>query len=405
MITVKEALNLVRKHSSTAKGSRSIDVVSSYGSILSEEINAPISLPSFRQSVMDGYAIRFHAQNSIKKDSDQLSFMVVGEIKAGDAMDVVLNPGEAVRIFTGARVPENGDAVVIQEKSIIKNDHLLIGKLPKTDENIRKIGSQIQKGNLALEKGHYINPASIGLLRSLGIEKVEVCESLKVTVVVTGNELVSPGKPLAIGEIYESNSAVLKAALSYQGVKEVNILYSKDTLEETQLVLEKALSRSDLVLISGGISVGDYDFVGQALLNLGVQEIFYKVLQKPGKPLFFGKKNTSYVFALPGNPASTLTCYFVYVTLLIDILKNSNHLGLLRLQLPIGHSFTNSFKRALFLKARVNKDQVSVLNQQNSSTVISFASANALVYIPEDVENINKDDLVETLILPYGSSN
>ena len=398
MITVEQALKLVKDETNTRGRIQAISVANAARHILSQNIYAPIALPPFRQSSMDGYAIRFC-------ENEQNVFHITDEIKAGDSANLMMQPGDAVRIFTGAPVPENADAVVIQEKSTVESSTLTIAESPTEGQNIRSIGSLIANDSLALAKGHYITPASIGLLLSLGIEKVQVYKAPKVAIIVTGNELVTTGKPLEKGQLYESNGATLKAALYQQGIEEVSNFYAKDTLKETEAVLEKALETSDIVLISGGISVGDYDFVGLALQNLGVEQLFYKVRQKPGKPLFFGTKDDRLVFALPGNPASTLTCFYVYVTLLIDSWRGLENPGLLRIQYPISEAFEKSFGRALFLKARINDNKVEILNQQNSATVSSFAIANALVYIPGNIEKVAKNELVETLILPYGSSN
>ncbi len=155
-----------------------------------------------------------------------------------------------------------------------------------------------------------------------------------------------------------------------------------------------------MVLVSGGISVGDYDFVKQALDELEVKEIFYKVKQRPGKPLYFGRKGSKYIFALQGNHASTLSCYYVYVLPLIARLKGSNSEGLIRISIPLSHDFSADEPRALFLKATVQNQTVSILDQQHSSTLVSFAKSNAMVYIPEQGIKLKKGALVETLLLP-----
>ncbi|GGG09475.1 molybdopterin molybdenumtransferase MoeA [Dokdonia pacifica] len=400
MISVHQAIQQIREQNFASKKKQTLRVEDALGFILATHIDAPINLPPFKQSNMDGYAVRFR-----ESENTATSYNLIGEIKAGDAINLKMKPGDAVRIFTGAMIPDNADAVVMQEKSIVKNTELIIDFAPLVGQHMRAIGSQISKGSNALPKGHYMTPVSIGLLKSLGIEKVQVYETPKVTIIVTGNELVTTGNSLKEGQIYESNSEVLKAALHQQGIQRVSVHYAKDTLKDTETIIHDALIASDIVLISGGISVGDYDFVGTALQNLDVKQLFYKVLQKPGKPLFFGKKDTTYVFALPGNPASTLTCFYVYVIEFIDRFVGNSHSGLMRVQLPISEPFENRFNKTLFLKARVHKNSVEILDHQSSSTVISFAAANALVCIPEEIKKVDKGNLVETLILPYGSSN
>ena len=426
MITVSQALQCVHEHVQVFDASEHIPVTQAIGRILAQDLVAPIPLPSFRQSAMDGYAVRFPAdraggrepaspagrpafslrfrESGNNNNNNNNIFTLIGEVKAGDAQNPSLLPGTAIRIFTGARVPDTADAVVIQELVEVKDQEIYIEKVPVVGQNIRAIGGQIQAGSSPLKKGHSLNPSSLGLLKSLGISTVLVTALPKVTVVVTGNELVKEGNPLADGQVYESNSAVLEAVLHQRGIHEVQIVYVEDHLEKTQEILENAITTSDLVLISGGISVGDYDFVGVALHNLEVETVFYKVLQKPGKPLFFGKQKDTYVFALPGNPASTLTCYYTYVHLALDILCGAQHQGLLRIQLPIKEEFTNTFGRALFLKARVDREGVAILDFQNSATMITFAEANALVYISETTTEVPQGTLVETILLPYGST-
>jgi molybdopterin molybdotransferase len=164
--------------------------------------------------------------------------------------------------------------------------------------------------------------------------------------------------------------------------------------------LEKALLTADVVLVSGGISVGDYDFVKKALEALEVDELFYKVRQRPGKPLYFGKKEKCFVFALPGNPASTLSCFYVYVLPLIARLKGSQSEGLLRMEVPLAHDFSSKEARALFLKASVQNKVVHILDHQHSSMLVSFAKANALVYLPEKEVRLKKGAHVEVLLLP-----
>ncbi len=394
MISVEEAIQIVKDNATSISGSELISLEIAVGRTLSEGPKSPLNLPSFRQSAMDGYALNL---------SDSHRYEVVDEVKAGDEVDINLEPGQAARIFTGAKVPDSANSIVIQENVIREENQIKLQGKPKPGDFIRNIGEQIEKGSIPLDKGHTLNPSSLGLLKSLGIQEVEVVKNLRAAVIVTGNELVESGQELKEGQIYESNSAVIEAALKSKGIYEVNQITIRDNLDDTISQLRTALDENDLVLISGGISVGEYDFVGKALKTLEVEELFYRVLQKPGKPLFFGKRNETFVFALPGNPASTLTCFYIYVNLLIDLCKAENHPGLLRIKLPINQDYGNKFGRALFLKARVNNESVEILDHQASSTMISFAKANALVYIPAQTKEIHKGDPVETIFLPYGS--
>ena len=391
MITVAQALHLVRQNATPSTRVETVFVDDALGRTLATDVHAPLALPPFRQSIMDGYALRRHAGPT---------YAVVGEIKTGDASDLVLAPGEAVRIFTGAQLPDSADAVVMQEHVRAAGRQIQLEKPVPPGQHIRRAGAQLAAGDLTLQAGETLHPAGIGLLKSMGYQTVEVTGQPRVSVIVTGNELTPPGTALEPGKIYESNGGVIRAALRQRGIEAAPVQLVRDSLAATETTIAAAFDRSDLVLISGGISVGDYDFVGTALRRLGVEQLFYKVRQKPGKPLYFGKRNNTYVFALPGNPASTLTCLYVYAFPLLDGMTGRSDGGLLRFQLPLAHDYENPFGRALFLKARVSGNRVDVLNLQNSAMVLSFARANALVYLPLGATRVRRGDLVETLLLP-----
>ena len=394
MIAVERALELVLEHTQISNDLESISVDDALNRVLAEDILAPLSLPPFRQSIMDGYALNL---------SESLSYKVIGETKTGDNIEFSLQHGEAIRIFTGAMVPETANAVVMQEHVTVNGSNIELKTQPTLGQHIRNIGAQIKKGDQSLQKGEVINPAGIGILKSFGIGQIKVNKLPTISIITTGNELVPAGNPLEPGQIYESNGSVIQAALQAKGIEVRNSYKVKDSLEATQNAIEKAIKDSDIVLISGGISVGDYDFVSTDLHNLDVKEIFYKVLQKPGKPLYFGKKNGTYLFALPGNPASTLTCLYVYVFTLIDKYLGCKTNGLKRLKFSISDHFENPFGRALFLKAKLEGSEVTILTQQNSAMIMSFARADALVYIPAYCSKLKKGDMVETLILPQMS--
>ena len=391
MKSVEEALELVLKNSHSLEESERLPLEDCLNRCLAKAIQAPIDLPSHRQSAMDGYAMALH---------DSATYALVGEIKAGDSVNPVLKPGQCVRIFTGAVVPDAADAIVMQEKTVSNGSLIEVQSPPVKGEHIRPVGSQVKKGAFPLAKGQLLQASGLAFLQSLGIRELEVVRTPKVTLILTGNELISPVEKLSRGKIYESNSVLLKAALQQQEIEPNLISFSEDTLEATIHRLEKALLTADVVLVSGGISVGDYDFVKKALEALEVDELFYKVRQRPGKPLYFGKKEKCFVFALPGNPASTLSCFYVYVLPLIARLKGSQSEGLLRMEVPLAHDFSSKEARALFLKASVQNKVVHILDHQHSSMLVSFAKANALVYLPEKEVRLKKGAHVEVLLLP-----
>lgn len=389
MINVENALQIIKN---SAVEIVKIDAAISSnlcGSVVAADIKAPMSLPSFLQSSMDGYAVRIHKSRTYK---------LTGESQAGSSNDFELLPGEGIRIFTGAKVPDSADAVVIQEKVNRTGDCFSIDETPNLGQNIRPIGSQIKEGTIVLTKGQILNPAALGVLQSLGISRIKVFKKPSVTVVVTGDELVQQDTYLPDGKIYESNSIVLESALKQQGIDDLQIIYAEDTFESTKANIAKALE-SDLVLISGGISVGDYDFVRESLLSLGVEECFYKVRQKPGKPLFFGKKQNKFIFALPGNPASTLNCFYIYVIPILYKLLGKELESLPIVDLSIDETIENKADRALFLKVKVTGATAHVIDEYNSATLLSFSKADALVYVPNNIK-LDKGTLVKTWLLP-----
>lgn len=391
MIAVEEALSIVLKNRFALTETEILPLEQCLNRNLAKAVQAPIDLPRHRLSSMDGFALCIHNSNR---------FILKGEVKAGDAQNPDLQPGECVRIFTGAVVPDKADTVVMQEKTQRKENIIIVEPPLHQNQNIRQVGSQVKKGDFPLEKGQVLQASGLAFLRSLGFEKVEVIRNPKVTLILTGNELTNPGEPLTRGKIYESNSLLLQIALEQQGIQPQLITHVEDSIEATSNTLKNALNNSDVVLVSGGISVGDYDFVKVALEQLAVETLFYKVRQRPGKPLYFGKKENSFVFALPGNPASTLSCFYIYVVPLLIGLKGGLSEGLMRINLPLAHDFKSEEPRALFLKALLKNRSIEILDRQHSSMIVSFAKANALVYLPGKKAALKKGDLVETILLP-----
>ncbi|MDI6033154.1 molybdopterin molybdotransferase MoeA [Flavobacterium sp. LB2P84] len=389
MVQVEEALSIIAKNSCKMP-IRKIKVAKSLGFILAETIYSPMDMPPFRQSAMDGYAF-------IHSELQQLD--VVSTSQAGDFSNKKIKENQAIRIFTGAYVPDDLDTVVMQEHTAVKNKKVEITKMPVRFANVRNKGEQIKENELVLEKNTLITPAAIGFLACLGITEITVYVKPKVAIVVTGNELVKAGRKLAQGKIYESNSIMLQSALQGIGIKKIEVFRVKDNLKATKRVLKSCLSEFDVVLVSGGISVGDYDFVKEALLSNGVEELFYKINQKPGKPLFFGKKDKTIVFALPGNPASTLTGFYIYVHPALKISMGFESIYLPKIKRKITVPFENTSGKSLFLKGLYDDEKVTILESQSSAMLNTFATANALIYLPYDVVDIAKDQEVQVIPL------
>ena len=392
MTTIFEAKKLIQTHCIQTNHVKRL-LTDSIGFVLSQDIISPLSLPSFDQSAMDGYAI--YSENDNLK-----TFNLTSEVKAGDNQPTALKPGECARIFTGAMVPEGTTAVVMQEKVTVKNDCILINEEVKKGLNIRLKGEQINKGELALKKGTILNPAGIGFLSGLGITEVSVFDKVKISIIVTGNELTPPCEPLEKGKIYESNSQMLNAALQASHFEINQTVWVKDDLESTIQAIENAHHQSDVVLISGGISVGDYDFVSQALQRIKVEEVFHKVNQKPGKPLYFGKKENTLFFGLPGNPSASLVCFYYYILPVLRQASGISSSDLEKRTLISQSNFIKKGQRPQFLKASVNEKEIYFLDGQSSAMLHSFAKANALAYLPANTTELKKGEEVTAFILP-----
>lgn len=390
MISVSTALSIISKTPFTPN-LRTLLLKDANGLLLAEDIISNIHMPPFRQSAMDGYALLLHNKNS---------YQIVGEVKAGDAVNYSLEPGQGIRIFTGARVPDNANTIVIQEKVNRSENTITIDSEIHPNQNIRAVGEQIKKGDIALTKGTKLTPAGIGFLAGLGVTEVKVYVPPTVAIITTGNELITPGEKLKEGKIYESNSIQLETVLQQLHIKQIINYVVQDEYESTKETIQQAINNNDLVLISGGISVGDYDFVKEALSELHTEELFYKIKQKPGKPLFFGTNNKTMIFALPGNPASSLTCFYIYVLPIIQKMMGITAIGLNRTTKLITKDFVKKGDRAQFLKAKVSGETVEILEGQSSAMLYTYAIANALVYIPENADSIEKGNTVETILLP-----
>lgn len=387
MVKIEEALKIIGDQQFTLKKeTRPLSGCTGYS--LSDNITAPFDLPSFDNSAMDGYALC-----GIFKE-----YIIVGEVAAGNESRLKLIEGEAVRIFTGAKVPGNTTAVVMQEKTRVSENKLFLEQVSKEGQSIRRKGEELRKGQVVFERGYTITPAGIGMIGSMGIDKTEVFRKPVINLITTGNELIKPGNAIKEGQIFESNSYALTAACESYGFKVENSKQIQDDFEAIKSGINDSLETADVLILSGGISVGDYDFVKQALEESGVTEQFYKVFQKPGKPLYFGRKEDKFVFALPGNPASSLSCFYIYVLPLLFKLSGSKKMGLKALPIAISHDYKNRGDRPSFLKAKTENGKVEILDGQGSSMILSMAVGNALVFLDTET-SVKKGDRVKCYLI------
>ncbi len=393
MMTVEEAKKIIREMVSPLNPALQ-KLSSSAGLALAADIYATIDIPAFNQSSMDGYAFSYSGWQTNK------ILKITGEIPAGSNKKFFISPGQAARIFTGAPVPDGTDTVVMQEKVSIVNGELLIeDEKLKSGGNVRPKGSEIKAGARALAAETVLSPAAIGFLAGIGITEVNVYPKPLVSIIVTGKELQLPGKPLRHGQVYESNSATLTAALQQLKIRQVKIFWADDDLNILKQILQDALKESDVVLLTGGISVGDYDFVLEAANQCGVTKLFHRIKQRPGKPLYFGKKENQLVFGLPGNPSSVLTCFYEYV---IPALRQLSHLkkDLKIVQVPLEKQIDKPTGLTHFLKGYYDGEKVTPLDAQESYRLSSFAKANCLIKIDEEVTHCAEGEMIEIHLLP-----
>lgn len=390
MISVDEAKAIIKVNVEVMP-SISVALKDAAGYVLSKDVFSKVNFPPFNQSNVDGYAIAF-------KDAQE-KLIIHGESAAGNNENIELQSKHAMRIFTGAPVPENADTVVMQEKVIVENNLLIIedDKLQQ-GLNFRARAKDIQQGSLALQKDEYLSAGAIGFLSALSLTEVSVYKKPSISIIITGNELQQPGKDLKYGQVYEANSFMLKAALQQLHFNEVEILYADDNLERLTSILNDTLNKSDIILLCGGISVGDYDFVLKATENCNVEKLFHKVKQRPGKPLYFGKKDKKIVFGLPGNPSSALTCFYEYVVPALEIMTHKKN-TIKYLQLPLSVPFKKIAGLTFFLKGLYDDNKVIPLDAQESYRLSSYAKANCLIRLEEERTYYEEGEMVEVHVI------
>lgn len=392
MINVTEAKDIIERNC-IKLAPVLLPVIEASGYVLAADIFAEFDIPSFDQSSMDGYAIAFNGSEN--------PFKVNGEMAAGSTADLQVNYGEAARIFTGAPLPKNTDTVVMQEKVQLLNNTIVITDTTLAKGlNVRLKGAEVKAGALAMQKGGLLSPAAIGFLAGIGVTEVLVYALPVVSIIVTGNELQKPGNPLLPGQVYESNSYSLTTALQQAGIKIIKVFYAADNLNELKNTLQTALENSDIVLLTGGVSVGDYDFVVRAAELCSIKQQFHKIKQKPGKPLYFGKLGNKLIFGLPGNPASVLNCYYNYVVLALQLLSGKNG-GLQKVEATLTKSYAKLPGLTHFLKGAYLDGKATPLTAQESFKLNSFALADCLICLEEAHADYIEGETVTVYLLPH----
>jgi len=396
LISVDEALSLVLKNTAVLKPERK-RIEDALLGVLAEDVKSPSDSPPFPQSSMDGYAIRF---DDLKRNN---TLLIQGINQAGTDTGLELLKGGAIRIFTGAMVPNGADTIVIQENVTVKDGAISVIDMDAVKKNafIREQGKQLKKNKVALVAGHVLNAGSIGYLTSIGVDRVKTISKPSIAIITVGNELQTPGKNLKAAQIYESNSYTLQGLLQEMRLSAHSISKIEDDPEKLNSAFRKAIRQNDVVIITGGVSVGDYDFVANTLNLMQVNEIFHGVAQKPGKPMYFGTVKDKLIFALPGNPASVMVCFYQYLYPALRKMTGHKDLGLLTAILDCTTDYQKKPGLTHFLKSKATGDQVEILEGQESFMLSSFALANCLVQLPASSNGVKaKDKVVVQYISP-----
>jgi len=361
------------------------------GGYAAKEVFAPHDHPLFDCSAVDGYAFAF--------DTDMKAWNVVGEVPAGRVFAGELKPGECLRIFTGALVPASVDTVVMQEFVQREDDRITHTDVKlKAGGNVRKKGEQVRAGDRLLEAGARLDAVAIGLLASCGIREVAQYVTPRVAVIVTGDEFSADATP-APGRIFSSNDVMLLAALTEQGING-ELLHAKDSTDALLGAFGKASVNADLVITTGGASVGDHDLIKPVLEAMGATIHFHGVAQKPGKPMLFATLGEKPIIALPGNPRAVMILFWEFVLPFLRAIQGARDPWLRTEHLPITHAVTLKGDRAEFRAAQVKDGRVTLLADEGSHMLRSLVDADVLAYFPATMRTVNTNEPVEVHHLP-----
>jgi molybdopterin molybdotransferase len=370
--------------------SRRLPLSEALGSFVAEDYFARLPLPAFDNSAMDGYAVM--ATSGTKG----ARLWVAGEQPAGRDKQLRIAPGEAIRIFTGAPVPAGADAIVMQEDVTRDGDAIVINRGVVAGEFIRRRGCDLAEGQRILAKGERLRSATIALLASQGIADVAVGAEVNAAIISTGDELVKPGGKLDPGQIYESNSALLNALLQRCGATVNPAEHCHDERESLLHTIERG-TNSDILIISGGVSVGEHDLVKDALRELGAQIEIWRVSIKPGKPFLFGKIDECLIFGLPGNPVSAFVTFLQFVRPAILKMMGATNLDLPQLPAKLAVDLTNEGDRAHYIRGKLEQGTFTPVGRQESHALFGLSRSNALLRLDLG-QSLKADEIVDVEI-------
>lgn len=392
LISLEDALQKMFRAIEQLPTVESVAIEHAVGRVLAEEQCSAMDVPPHDNSAMDGYAV-------IADDvSEGAALQLVGRSFAGHPFTDEMQPGECVRIMTGATIPRGANAVVMQENTSADAEAVQFHQVPKVGENIRRAGEDIAKQARVLKKGRKLRPSDIGLLASIGKQQVAVYKKLRVGLLSTGDELMMPGEPLSYGDIYESNSYTLGAMLQKLGMDVVNIGVIPDNPEYIRTAFDQAMQMVDVIITSGGVSVGEADFVKPILDELGEIK-FWKLAIKPGKPFTFGKLGRSFFLGLPGNPVSAQVTFHQLGLPFITKLGGCEWQPRLKLQAKTLSRFKKKPGRRDFQRGVLSQDELGNLvvektGSQSSGVLTSMSGANCYIILPEDNAGVEAGEMV-----------
>ncbi len=370
---------------------------------VADDLRAPLSLPVFDNSGMDGYAVAFRDVADATEERP-VHLPVVGEIAAGQTTIFTLTPGTAVRIMTGAPVPEGCTAVVPFEWTEEKGREVLVSRAPEERQHIRFAGEEVKQGDLLMRRGEVIGTRQVGLLAALGLGRVPAAPRPRVVVMSTGSELVEPGKPLGRDSIYDSNSYLLAAAVRAHGGIAYRVVASSDEPSAFSEALSDQLVRADLVVTSGGVSKGTHDVVKEVLSELGTVD-FLEVGMQPGKPQGFGVvgEDETPIFTLPGNPVSAYVSFEMFVVPALHKLTGRQPVDRTLTTATVQTSLRSMRGKLQLVRARTELGaegvRVTPVGGAGSHLIAGLAAADALIVLAEGVTRVDQGDQVPVLLL------
>ncbi|MBT5407208.1 MAG: molybdopterin molybdotransferase MoeA [Gammaproteobacteria bacterium] len=390
---VKQILKSIAK----IKESETINIMDSLGRVSSKNIKSSIDIPSFRNSAMDGYAV-----NIKNLEKNEYTLVEQGISLAGQPYIKKLKNQGTVRVMTGAVIPDNSDAVIMKEMTDLKDNMISFPKLMQKNQNIRNIGEDIKKGATVIKKGRQINYVDLGILSSLGIAKIDVVRKPVVSFFSTGDELVSINQKLKKGQIYDSNRYLLFGLLNELPVQIKDMGVVKDDERILVKKLQECSKISDIVITTGGVSVGDADYIKSALKVVGKVN-FWKIAIKPGRPLAYGKINNASFFGLPGNPVSAAVTFQIFIIPAIRRMLQMTTSSKLTLNAIVKSNLSKKKGRVEYKRGLLEqKDGVYIVNTtglQGSNILSSLSKANCYIRLSSETNNINKGDIVE--VIPF----